>query len=268
MWQDNQAKSVKRSLSVYEKSLIPKDPNFKFGNALIFPGEPNTEVEELVAIGFRHENIFGIERDYARAEILLDYYYDSIRIFCDEMNTFLNRTKNVYNYAHLDYCGHFNVSAAEDIIQLARKTTDYCFIRVTLFDARRAQSQKEFEETFWDQLCYLFESIGSDLTVFNQSWQNKLALYAWFVKSYDDGINSVQDFFNLESLDEKKFKFYAINPYIYTYKEAESTTQMATFFMRLRKASSYLYNDEISDTIEALSQTPAYYLKPEPVGVQ
>lgn len=267
MWQDNQGKSVKRSVSLYEKNVLAKELGFNFKNALIFPGEPNTEIEELISIGFSAGNIFGIEREFTKAEILLDYYYDSIRIFCDEMNTFLAKSKNVFSYAHLDYCGHFNKNAAEDIINLAKKSTNDCFLRITFFDARRTQSQKDLEDTFWEQLSDLFLTIDTDLETWDFSWINKIALFSWFVKSYKDDINTVQDFFNLESLDVQHFRFDAIKPHILTYKEAESTTQMTTFFMRYKRYDYHLSYAGINHIIESLSQTPAYYLKPDSVGV-
>lgn len=266
MWQENQSKSVKRSLSVFEKSFLDKDAFVAPRFALIFPGEPHTEAEELNDAGFSLSNIFGIEKDYKKAEVLLDFYYDTVRIFCDDMGTFLDKCHHKFSYAHLDYCSPFTPTVAEDIIKLGRKSTDSCFLRTTVFYSRRSQTQKEYEETFWQQIYLLFNSIDIDISEHDLEWPNLLAMYCWLVKSHQ-GLYTLQDFFNLRCLNKHDLRFFADNPYIYTYKEAEANNQMATVFMKYTRSVYSLNESEIRDIVSQLSQKIPYYIKPEPGNV-
>lgn len=141
-WGDPERRYIKRRLSVYEKqTVINRD-----GRALIFPGSPHTEVEELVEVGFNIGDVHGIERDQTVADHLYDHYLDTAHIHWIEADEFITKAQGPFSYVHLDFCNYFDRTALSCVEGLTNKLEWVARVRLSLYRSRKGEIQQGFEE--------------------------------------------------------------------------------------------------------------------------
>ncbi len=257
-WQEQDLRVVKRSLSRYEKSHI-KDRDLLAGNALIFPGEPNTEIEELAHVGFSVDNMFCLEQNADTANELHEYYYDRCRIFLEKSEDFLAKTSKEYSYAHLDYCGQFYRNTANDVCLLSNHLANKCFIRVTVYNARKSTLQKDFEYQILNKLKELLADYQINLADDTDS-TNILALFMYIVLAHEN-IRNLSDFLELDILQLAPVKYLIDKQWIFEYKEPQANNKLCTVFFSLQKLEDCMGTVSFFETIQNLLLTPSYYLK-------
>lgn len=160
-WSSEHERHVKRSLSRYEKTSLVN----AYDRALILPGEPNTEVEELINSGFDPMYIVCVEREQDIADALYEYYWDQCHVHWEEIGKFMARSKSYgqYGYVHLDYCGHLKQDEIEGIQHWRRLMAPVSRVRVSIFRGMRMRDQFDLEEMLQEQLLVrLCEAISKD----------------------------------------------------------------------------------------------------------
>lgn len=156
-WAETDLHFAKRNLSVREKQTIPETS----GKALVLPGAINTEIEELVEVGFDPCLIYGIEVDPLVAEILYDHYYDQSPIHLEEVGDFLSRATSKFCYIHLDYCGQITESTIDSMEKAMGSLDPIARLRVSVFGSRRTKTTKRFESEIIDAtLLNILDHIG------------------------------------------------------------------------------------------------------------
>lgn len=142
-WNDRTLHHLKRELSRLEKRRLR--PAVVNGKAVVMPGCPNTEVEELLSHGFDPRNIFAIESEQSIADALYDHYWDQINVHWEEIGAWLQRARNSYSYIHLDYCGHLKDRELEGIEYAYAKLAPQSHFRISTLISRRGTTQVQRE---------------------------------------------------------------------------------------------------------------------------
>lgn len=148
-WADADLHYNKRRLSVAEKSSLTRFLPV-MGKALVLPGEPNTEIEELVEVGFNPAMIYGVEGDPDIAESLHLYYRDRTPIYYDEVGYWLSQSTSTFSYMHLDYCGQITRERLTSMQRAMGHLDPVARLRVSVFGSRRTQGTKTFESQVLD----------------------------------------------------------------------------------------------------------------------
>lgn len=143
-WANDNLHSVKRSLSVYEKSSIT--PQIASGSAIVMPAVPKTEIEELLAFGFNPRFIHAIEADQELADRLHGYYWDEVSVYLEEISVWLQRSKSTnFSYCHLDFCGHLKDQEKTAIVYALKRLDAQSRLRVSLLVSRKQEDQHDHE---------------------------------------------------------------------------------------------------------------------------
>lgn len=140
----------KRSLSLRDKQSLPCTS----GKALVLPGSSDTEVEELIHVGFDPAYIYGIEQDIDIAEELHEHYYDTTPIYCEEVGEFLHRASSTFSYIHLDYCSQLTNETLDSIEKAMGRLNPLARLRVSVFGSRRTKAMKNFERDVLDATLF------------------------------------------------------------------------------------------------------------------
>lgn len=138
-WNDRTLHRLKRALSILEKQRM--NPEVAYGKAVVMPGCPNTEIEELLLQGFNPRDIFAIESEQAFADNLYDHYWDQINVHWEEIGVWLERARNNYSYMHLDYCGHLKERELRGIEQAYARLNLTSHLRISTLLSRRSSAQ-------------------------------------------------------------------------------------------------------------------------------
>lgn len=136
-------RSTKRQLSVVEKSSLR--PTHVAGKALVMPGSPRTEIEELCAVGFDPSKVHGIEVAPDIANALYNFYWDANPIHLGEIGEWLEGSRNQWSYMHYDYCGHFKHEEVRGLQAGSGKLADLARVRVSVYCSRKKDNQVRFE---------------------------------------------------------------------------------------------------------------------------
>lgn len=157
---NRELRPVKRRLSVYEKSSLPTHE----GRALILPGAPNTEIEELVDAGYNSCHIFGVEQDPVIYQQLMSHYHDNVHIYRGEICDWMakSRAPGEYSYVHLDFCGHFTREEAAGIQAWRTIVAPTARVRLSIFRGRRSPLQFDWEEQMHEDLLLAWCQLGYD----------------------------------------------------------------------------------------------------------
>lgn len=146
VWSDTDIHFAKRRLSVAEKVTVPTSE----GKALVMPGAPGTEIEELVAVGFNPALIYGIEEDEQTADALHMCYWDTSPIYCDEVGYWLSLARSKFSYVHLDYCGQITKDRLASIEHTMQRLAPVARLRISVFGSRRGANIRNFENDVID----------------------------------------------------------------------------------------------------------------------
>lgn len=159
-WNSTILHGVKRELSKFEKDTLPTHA----GHALVLPGAPGTEIEELHARGYDLRHIHAVEQDQALADALYEHYFDLVQVHWLEIGEFLSRAHSRFSYIHLDYCSQ--VKEETELLGVeatTEKLDEVARIRVSSLASRRAAAQRQTEagwhEHIFDNLCALGEAL-------------------------------------------------------------------------------------------------------------
>jgi len=251
----------KRQLSVEEKSTLAFPP----GRALVLPGDPKTEIEELVSVGYDPCYIFGVEIDPKAYASLVNYYHDNAKIFHSDVFCWMKQVQahGKYTYIHLDFCGHFNKEHAIGCQSWIQLPAPEARIRVSIFRGRRSPVQLDWESQMQEDLLLRWCELGHELDlVDSKRW---ITFYNHFQQTMDDstklvvslmilnfffGVKDYRDYL-VECEREGSFlpdangTHYLESIYRYTYNEPGSPNYMYTVWADLKEmsASSSLRND-------------------------
>lgn len=140
-WADPEAHQHKRALSGLEKATVLSTA----GQAMIFPGSPETEVEELVAVGFDSHHIHCVERVEDLADALYEHYYDRAPVHYETGRDFLDNARSRFGYVHLDFMGHLDMEEIATLEALANKLDPVARVRVSVLGPHR---QSEAQATY------------------------------------------------------------------------------------------------------------------------
>lgn len=146
VWNDTDIHFAKRRLSVSEKSTIVNVQ----GKALVMPGAPGTEIEELIAVGFNPALIYGLEEDEQTANALHMYYWDTSPIYCEEVGYWLSLARSKFSYLHLDYCGQITKDRIASIEHTMQRLAPTARLRMSVFGSRRGHNIRNFENDIID----------------------------------------------------------------------------------------------------------------------
>lgn len=164
---NRELRPTKRRLSTYEKSSLVTTE----GRALVLPGSPNTEIEELAEAGYDACRIFGVEQDEKTFRELQRHYHDSAHLFHDDVFKWMSRAQGLgqYSYIHLDFCGHFTSEQAVGMQEWKDLAAPEARLRVSVFRGRRSPLQFDWEETMqhdlllnWCQLAFDTDEVDQD----------------------------------------------------------------------------------------------------------
>lgn len=141
---------IKRKLSRFEKSSIPDTS----GLALVLPGSPGTEVEELLEAGFNPLAIRGVENDVENYDKLFSHYADLIALYNTDLLHFVrgSRLRGKYSYAHLDMCGHLSDYDTDLATVLPKLMSHRSRLRLTYMWGRKSVDRKEFESLLIEEV--------------------------------------------------------------------------------------------------------------------
>lgn len=181
-WANEDLRMIKRQLSVFEKSSVPNTN----GRAIILPSEPNTEVEELIGVGFDPMRIFCIEHEQDKADKLYAHYWDDCHVHWEDVGTWMQRARGEgrYSYVHLDFCGHLKHEEIAAIQQCKRLMAPVSRVRVSVFRGMRLKHQFDLENMVRDQvLLRICEMCGAADEIFPDRWQ---LFYDQIRENYDD----------------------------------------------------------------------------------
>lgn len=125
----------KRSLSLHEKSSLPAHD----GLALLLPGTPGGEVDELVREGYALERIVGVEQDLLAYQTLQDHYLDSMSLIYGDIDDVIQRSQREqeYSYIHLDYCCCYKPSLLKSLSCLPRLLRPSARVRISWYASLR-----------------------------------------------------------------------------------------------------------------------------------
>jgi hypothetical protein len=115
-------------------------------NILCFPGEYGFEIEQCYRpLGFREENIHGVERD-KRAARLIRERYPKISLYEGELMAFANEYNGPpFSIVSLDYCGHFSNDKMNPLALLSARglLAERCVIAVNLMAGREQTEDQQ-----------------------------------------------------------------------------------------------------------------------------
>lgn len=175
-----ESRTVKREISVYEKNTLTALD----GRACVMPGEPETEVEELIAAGFNPLAIVGVEQIEWIYRRLRSHYWDTLTLFNEEVGAFLARAQAAsYSYIHLDYCGHFNRETVASLAGWPRVLAPSARMRYTVVRGRRNSSQYEWEAQLFRDLALTWCELGAN--------SDNDDMFRWL--TYDDALRGLDD---------------------------------------------------------------------------
>lgn len=169
-WHNEELYPVKRALSQYEKSSL-LDAHLRH-RALILPGSPGTEVEELIKVGFGPRQIIALERDPTLARALFTHYVDEVQVIQSELYDAIPFLRGTYSYVHLDFCGMLNDHEIACIERIRRVVASEARLRVTLTRARKTPvMEKRERDLLLDSLGQLiFAARSEDLIMHHSRW--------------------------------------------------------------------------------------------------
>lgn len=170
-WADRYLRGVKRDLSRYEKETAVPSSGAK---AMIMPSCPNTEVEELIAVGYRPEQIFCVEREQTLADALLEHYWDSVHVHWDEVGHFLERAVGPFSYLHLDYCGHLLHDELAGIEAAHMKLAAYARLRVSLLRVRQRDTTRDYEHLLAENILVRLAAVCQSRDRYESRWDTYL----------------------------------------------------------------------------------------------
>jgi len=240
----------KRQLSIEEKSTLAFPP----GRALVLPGDPRTEIEELVSAGYDPCYIFGVEIDPKNYSSLVNYYHDNAKIFHADVFYWMKQVqaRGEYTYIHLDFCGHFNEEHAIGCQSWIHLPAPEARIRVSIFRGRRSPMQFDWESQMQENLLLRWCELGYELDeIDSKRW---ITFYNHFQETMDDSTKlivslmilnfffGVKDYRDYLAECEKKGTFfpdtngthYLEKIYRYTYNEPGSPNYMYTVWVDLK----------------------------------
>lgn len=199
-WNSTILHGVKRELSKFEKDSLPTH----HGHALILPGVPGTEVEELHARGYDLRQIHAVEHDQTLADALYEHYFDLVQVHWLEVEEFLRRSQHQFSYMHLDYCSQLKEEI--ELLGVEATTTkldEVARIRVSSLASRRSAAQRHTEaswhEHIFDNLCALGETL--DIPARASGWARlraTLAANRWHTTQTLGGILVLNHFFGVD----------------------------------------------------------------------
>jgi len=130
----------------WREFITSRVANRKKAQILCFPGEYGFEIEQCYRpLGFRDENIWGVERDAGASKAIADRYPD-INLFETDLLDFVKDYDGPpFDIVSLDYCGNFG---RDKIIPLAILSSrgllsERCCISVNLMAGRENAEDKE-----------------------------------------------------------------------------------------------------------------------------
>ena len=174
-------RSYKRALSVFEKSTLPTNE----GRALILPGEPDGEIEELINVGYDNHRIVGVEQEQSEFYRLNYHYRDQVMLFHDEVGNFMSTkgSPSAYSYVHLDYCGHFNRTSIASLAGWQRILAPVSRVRVSVFRGRRSAEQFAWEEMLFRDVVLSWCELGANA--------DRSDMFRWI--EFDAALTSLRD---------------------------------------------------------------------------
>lgn len=240
---------VKRELSQLEKSNLINTE----GRALILPGEPGTEVEELIQAGFDPSKIVGVEKDPAIAEHLHGYYLDGAMIFCDEVCNFMRRAKMVeqYSYIHLDFCGQMNRDLIVALQGWKRLVMPHARVRVSAFRGRRGLLQFKVEQELvtntlvaWCDAAFAVDKASPERWLHYREWllnngtDTAQVIAGVMIANFFFGLDNFEDFIEVMErqgtfLPEVKGRHRLTNITRWNYRERSAANHMVTIWTDL-----------------------------------
>lgn len=130
----------------WREFIKPRIANRKKAQILCFPGEYGFEIEQCYRpLGFKDENIWGIERDPKAAKAIADRYPDINLVETDLLDFAKDYDGPPFDIVSLDYCGNFG---RDKIIPLAILSsrgllTERACLAVNLMAGREKAEDKE-----------------------------------------------------------------------------------------------------------------------------
>ncbi len=126
---------------VKERSSFRKDARI-----LCFPGEYGFEIEQCYRpLGFRDENIFGVERDPSVAKAIRQRY-PKINLFEGELVDFVRQYEGApFSVVSLDYCGNFGADKIAPVGMMALRgmLAPRCVLAVNILAGREQKEDQE-----------------------------------------------------------------------------------------------------------------------------
>lgn len=245
-WADTDLHQVKRSLSAYEKRSLTGTP-LVTGRAVVLPGAPNTEIEELLTVGFDPCRIYGVEEVPDIAESLYEHYYDAVNIHWDNVTTFLTRSRGLFSYIHLDFCGHFLDEELAAFETAFTRVEPHARVRLSLYRSRKMDEQRQREQLLFDKCVESLLSViderypvaqellrelkhaGDDISIVVTALALLNATFGIRAYNYTDEVTSLGRSVLPDSLGTHRIN----SVRRFTYNEAHTASQMVTLWFDL-----------------------------------
>lgn len=174
-------RGLKREISLYEKRSLM---GVQDGRALIMPAVADTEVEELISMGFEPTKIVGVEQDDLKFYNLRNHYWDQIMLANEEVGYYISRaSRGAYSYVHLDYCGYMTREIVTSLSGWQHILAHSARVRISSFRGRRRSAQYDFEEQMFRDLVLSWCEIGASA--------DHEDMFRWL--EYDTSLRSLSD---------------------------------------------------------------------------
>lgn len=248
-WYNTDLYPIKRALSRFEKSSLHS--GHQIHRALVLPGSPGGEVEELIEVGFDTRQIIAVERDRELANTLFTHYVDDVQVIHAELHDVIRYLRGTYSYVHLDFCGMLNDDEMYCIDQLRNVVASQARLRVTLTRARKAPAMEQRERDLYHDLlgALIYSARNVDVAhhqtrwvdvyerLFDNAFDATALVGAMFVVNYFFGM-SVTSFLERDAstfpMPTDQFSMItAVNRY--AYNEPRSKTPMSTIYVDVER---------------------------------
>lgn len=279
---------VKRELSSAEKATVPTTR----GRALVLPGAPGSEIEELIEAGFDAAYIIGVEHQARLADELMEYYRDGAHVFCAEVCDFMRhaRMAQTYSYIHLDFCCQLTRELAVDIQAWRPLVAPTARVRMSTFRGRRSPAQMDTETLLINDTLLTWCEAAHDL---DNSDRPRWVAFHDFLVDHDTDTATVMAaimianfFFGMDDFEEYVAEARARGPFIpevrgthaisditrWNYHERSSPNHMATTWVDLEPLGLDALRHSTQWTLNGLARimsrltdhgTPDYTYMPE-----
>ena len=135
----------RRARRKWREFIKPRTANRKKTQILCFPGEHGYEIEQCYRpLGFRDENIWGLERDPKAAKIIRERY-PHINLIEMDLADFVGQYEGPpFDLVSLDYCGNFGTDKIKPIMLLSCRglLSDRACIMLNLMAGREQAEDK------------------------------------------------------------------------------------------------------------------------------